>query len=124
VNEVAFTPKASYRDLDSLGAVFVNDTTEVNVRELVAASTDGTFVVTDPAVIATLDRYPAVRRAAVPDTAPAPEDVPSGGAPASTLDQLTKRELLALPEADGIEGASRMNVEELRAAITSGRGDA
>jgi len=79
--QVAYRPKAAFEDPDALGAVFVNDQTEVNVRDLVTASPDGVFVVSDPAVIAVLDRYEPLKRAAVPETAPAPDETPAGGAP-------------------------------------------
>jgi hypothetical protein len=109
---VAYAPKAAYADPDCLGAVFVNDTTDVNVRELVTASADGTFVVSDPDTIAALDRYEPVKRVAVPDQATAP---------AAPLGELTKRELLELPEAATIDGAAQMKVDELRDAVKAAR---
>jgi hypothetical protein len=116
---VAYAPKAAYADPDCLGAVFVNDTTDVNVRELVTASADGTFVVSDPDTIAALDRYEPVKRVAVPDQATAPEAEPA--APAAPLGELTKRELLELPEASTIDGAAQMKVDELRDAVKAAR---
>jgi hypothetical protein len=119
--QVAYRPKAAFSDLDALGAVFVNDQTEVNVRELVAASPDGVFVVTEPAVINVLDKYEPLKRAAVPGSAPAPEETPPGGAPAVDIDSLGKEDLLALPDADSIDGAKRMKVDELRDAVRAAR---
>lgn len=65
-DEAAYAPKAN-TDLDGLGTLFVNDTTEVNVRQLVQDSQlpDGAFIVTDPAVIRVLDGYDAVKRVAL-----------------------------------------------------------
>ena len=108
MGQVAYRPKAAYEDPDSLGTVFVNDTTEVNVRELVASSADGVFTVEEtPDVIRALDAYPALRRASV--------------AKAQSLDELTKKDLLALPEVQNLEGTSKLTVEELREAVRSAR---
>jgi hypothetical protein len=114
--EVAYRPRAAFSDPDCLGTVFVSDTVEVNVRELVQGSADGTFVVSDPAVIAKLDEYPALKRASVPEGAPPAEEA-GAGAPATSLDDLTKEDLLGLPEAEGIDGAERLRVGELRDRI-------
>jgi hypothetical protein len=78
-DQVAFAPKVGV-DNDALGVIFVNDTTEVNVRALVEDSSDGVFVVpgTSPAV-RQLDAYEPLKRVAVP--VHAPQDVPVGGAP-------------------------------------------
>jgi hypothetical protein len=121
----AFAPKAGV-DPGQLGAIFVNDQTEVNVRELVAASRDGVFVVDDPGVIAKLDAYPHVKRVKLPEATP--DEIPAGGAPSQgpPLEGLTKDELLELPESQQVDGASRLKVDELRSRITAVRegGDA
>lgn len=72
MSDVAYAPKEAYRHPDALGALFVNDSTEVNVRALVEASQrdDGAFVVSDPAVQNVLDAYPAVKRVSLADEAP------------------------------------------------------
>lgn len=87
--EVAFAPKAGVHE-DQLGAIFVNDATEVNLRDLVLASPyeDRAFIVTDPAVEAKLSEREELKRVAVPDGPPKPKAVapkpaaknPPGGA--------------------------------------------
>lgn len=62
--QVAFTPKESFKDPDCLGTVFVSDTGDFNVRQAVQDG-KGYIVVDDPDVIAVLDRYPALKRVAV-----------------------------------------------------------
>jgi hypothetical protein len=69
MTQVAFTPKVAYAHPDALGAVYVNDTTEVNVRALFEDSTDGILVFdeeADAAAIAKLDAYEPLKRVAVP----------------------------------------------------------
>jgi hypothetical protein len=82
---VAFAPKAGVHPTQ-LGAIFVNDQIEVNVRELTDKGHDGVFVVpvTSPAV-AKLDAYDAVKRAQVPENAPALDKVPDGGLAVTAL---------------------------------------
>lgn len=63
---VAFAPKEAFKDPDALGAVYVNDSVSVDVRERVAESEDGVFVVDNPAVIAALDKYTPLKRVKVP----------------------------------------------------------
>lgn len=64
--QVAFAPKAHVH-VDQLGAIFVNDSTEVNLRELVLNSPheDRSFIVTDPAVEAVLDKRDELKRVSV-----------------------------------------------------------
>lgn len=58
---VAFCPKSGYEDPDGLGAVFVNDSTEVNLRAEVAKGKG--YVVTDnPAIIQRLDNVAFLKR--------------------------------------------------------------
>lgn len=66
---MAYAPKVAFQDPDALGAVFVSDEADFNVREAVTNSPhkDGTFVVSDPRVIARLDAYEALKRVAVPE---------------------------------------------------------
>lgn len=73
---VAFAPKVGVH-LDQLGAIFVNDSTEVNLRELVANSPyeDRSFIVTDPAVEAKLSVRDELKRVPVPDE-PKPKQTP------------------------------------------------
>jgi hypothetical protein len=75
--EVAFAPKAGVHE-DQLGAIFVNDSTEVNLRELVLNSPyeDRAFIVTDPAVEAVLSTREELKRVSVPDE-PAPKQRPA-----------------------------------------------
>jgi hypothetical protein len=76
VTAVAYTPKAGYTDLDALGTVFVNDSTTVNVRELVEGSPNGVFVVDDQATIARLDKYAPLKRTALAKAYEEPEQEP------------------------------------------------
>jgi hypothetical protein len=64
VSQVAFAPRAEYRHPDALGAVFINDAGDFNIRAAVEASPheDGSFKVDDPAVEAVLDRRPELKR--------------------------------------------------------------
>jgi hypothetical protein len=67
----AFAPKERFSDPDSLGAVFVNDEGDLNVREAVASSDEfgpkGYVVTDDPNQIAALDRYEPLKRVSVSD---------------------------------------------------------
>lgn len=63
MERAAFTPKAS-ADLDCLGAVFISDEGDLNVREAVENG-KGYIVSDDPAVIAVLDRYEPLKRVSV-----------------------------------------------------------
>lgn len=71
--QVAFAPKAGVHE-DQLGTIFVNDSTEVNLRELVLNSPyeDRAFIVTDPNVEAKLSQRDELKRVVVPDE-PAPK---------------------------------------------------
>lgn len=64
----AFAPLPEYRHPDALGSVYVNDTTEVNLRELVLASPhdNGAFAVDDPRVEAVLARHPCLQQVPMP----------------------------------------------------------
>lgn len=70
---VAFAPKEAYRDLDTLGTVYVNDDTTVNVRQLVEESPNGTFTTDDPHIIARLDKYKALKRVSLAKANAEPE---------------------------------------------------
>lgn len=59
--QVAFAPKADFQDPDCLGAVFVNDSTEINVREAIKAG-KGYIVTDDDAIIQRLDKYEPLKR--------------------------------------------------------------
>lgn len=71
---VAFAPKANVH-VDQLGSIFVNDLTEVNLRELVLSSPyeDRSFVVTDPAVEAVLSLRDELKRVSIPDDSRKPK---------------------------------------------------
>lgn len=62
--QAAFAPKSGFEDPDALGTIFVSDSAEFNVREAVEAG-GGTIVTEDPAVIAALDNYHALKRVSV-----------------------------------------------------------
>lgn len=64
MSEVAYEPKSGYEDPDALGTVFVNDTTEVNVREKLKDG-GGVLITDDPLIIAALDRYEPLKRISV-----------------------------------------------------------
>lgn len=121
----AFQPLPEHRHPDSLGSVYVNDTTEANLRELVADSPhpDFVFVVDNPAVENVLLRHPALQTVPLPVEVPAP-------APAEVsvdnLDGMTKDDLLKQPEADRLEGAKGLRVDDLRDKVRALRqgGDA
>lgn len=72
--QVAFAPKANVHP-DQLGAIFVNDSTEVNLRELVLNSPydDRAFIVTDPAIEAVLSKRDELKRVSVPEDPPKPK---------------------------------------------------
>lgn len=74
MSKVAFAPKSGV-ELDGLGAVFVNDYQDANVRALVENSTapDGAFVVEDDAVIAVLDKYENLKRVSLESAEPKTE---------------------------------------------------
>jgi hypothetical protein len=64
----AFAPKERFSDPDSLGTIFVSDEGDLNVREAIQGYVRGPvgYIVTDdPAQIAALDRYEAVKRVSV-----------------------------------------------------------
>lgn len=60
-DSAAFAPKQEFSDPDCLGTIFVNDTSDLNVREAVARG-KGYIVTADPDAIRALDSYPAVKR--------------------------------------------------------------
>lgn len=111
----AFAPKERFSDPDCLGTIYVSDDGDLNVRDAVASDEllgpAGFIVTEDPAQIAALDHYEPVKRVAIPE----PE--PDGG----ELEALTKEQLLELPEADQVQGARQMRVDDLRRAIASAR---
>jgi hypothetical protein len=109
--QVAFALKAGY-DLDSVGSVFVNNQTDVNVRAELGDA-DGVLVTDDPQVIAVLDGYEQLKRVSAPDIPLSPEQ--------DGLDELTREKLLDLPEAANVEGAKSMRVDDLRAAVRAER---
>lgn len=83
MTQIAFAPRPEYRHPDALGAVFVNDTTEVNLRELFLASPyeNGAFTVDNPAAEAVLARHPALMVVTLPPPskpAPTPRRKPEG----------------------------------------------
>ncbi len=112
-HQVAFALKAGY-DLDSVGSVFVNNQTEVNVRAELGDE-DGVLVTADADTIRVLDGYEQLKRVQLPNDPPAPVEDPD------ELDGLTKEQLLKLPDAEHIDGASGMRVGELRVAIRAHR---
>jgi hypothetical protein len=67
----AYAVKERFED-DSLGTVFVNDAGDLNVREAVASGDSygpaGYLVTEDPAEIAVLDRYDALKRTTLAET--------------------------------------------------------
>lgn len=67
----AYAPKEGFKDPDQLGAVFVNDEGDINVREAVASSDEfgpkGYIITDDPNQIAALDRYEPLKRVSVSD---------------------------------------------------------
>lgn len=111
-------PSAAYalkenRDLDSVGAVVVDNVRMLNVRAALEAN-GGTYVTEDADEIAVLDAYDPIKRVNVQDAPPQADE----------LDTLTKDQLLGLPEADQIDGAKSMKVDELRAAVRDAREEA
>lgn len=58
---VAFCPKSGYEDPDGLGAIFVNDSTEVNLREEYAKG-KGYIITEDPAVANRLESVSYLKR--------------------------------------------------------------
>lgn len=112
-------PQSAYalkenRDLDSVGAIVVNHARDLNVREAIHDAPGGVYVTSDPDEIRALDAYENVKRVALPPE-PDPED--------DGLRELTKPKLLEQPEAESIQGAKSMSVDELRAAIRAKRNE-
>lgn len=62
--QVAFTPKESFKDPDSLGTIYVSEEGDLNVREAVVKG-KGYIVAEDPELIAALDRYEPLKRASI-----------------------------------------------------------
>jgi hypothetical protein len=108
--KAAFALKAD-RDLDSVGAIVINNSESLNVREAIENAPNGVYVTDHPDEIRALDDYEAVKRVAA-----TPHEKPDDG-----LDELTKAKLLDLPEAAQVEGAKTMNVDDLRSAIRAKR---
>jgi hypothetical protein len=67
-------------------------------------------------VIGVLDAYEQLKRTTLPDTAAEQAEPTADG-----LEELTKAQLLEQPQAEQITGASRMTVDELRAALRAQR---
>lgn len=68
-----------------------------------------------------LDGYPALKRTTVTAAQDAATDQPPDG---DDLAELTKQQLLELPEADRIPGAKSKTVDDLRDAIRAARQEA
>jgi hypothetical protein len=60
------------RDLDSVGAIVINNSDSLNVREAIDTAPDGVYVTDHPDEIRALDAYEAVKRVAVPEPTRSP----------------------------------------------------
>jgi hypothetical protein len=70
--KAAFALKES-RDLDSVGAIVINNSESLNVREAIDNAPQGVYVTDHPDEIRALDAYEAVKRTTVPEPKQAPK---------------------------------------------------
>lgn len=126
MTQVAYALRADYQDTFQGGVIHVGDRDFDVAAEL---EKGGGYIVVDTAewgvgaLVAALDANAALKRTAVRPAAEAVQDAEAERVD-DELDGLTKEQLLALPEADGIDGAKSMKVDELRKAVAAARKEA
>ena len=102
----AFALRAEYDDYAG-GQLALPDGTAFDVLEALERG-DGVIVTDDLRIASRLREYPPLKEVAVPERPAAVE---------TTLDDMTKEQLLALPEAQSIDAAGRLKKPDLVEAI-------
>ena len=110
MSRVAFALKAGF-DHDSVGAVFIDNQRDFNVRQSLQDA-DDVIVTDDPAVISVLDAYEPLKRVSVPDATDSQRDDAREQTEAALADH-TVAELRDIAERAGLDAPAGARKDQL-----------